>query len=66
MRITSSEELDFCREHSLQFTGKVSDAFLTPAEVKAFLAENGGTHEKLVAAVQSMSVADLKAKVNKG
>lgn len=66
MRITNNEELDFCLEHSLQFTGKVSDAFLTPAEVKALLAENGGTHEKLVAAVQSMSVADLKAKVNKG
>ena len=62
IRITNNEELDTVKEKSMYYTGKFENSFLTASEVSELLAKNGGTHENLVKAVQSMSMEDLKAR----
>lgn len=62
IRITNNEELDTVKEKSMYYTGKFENSFLTASEVSDLLAKNGGTHEGLVKAVQSMSMEDLKAR----
>ena len=62
IRITNNEELDIVKEKSMYYTGKFENSFLTASEVSDLLAKNGGTHEGLVKAVQSMSMEDLKAR----
>ena len=62
IRITNNEELDTVKEKSMYYTGKLENSFLTASEVSELLAKNGGTHENLVKAVQSMSMEDLKAR----
>lgn len=59
--ITNNEELNVVKQKSMYYTGKYANAFLTGKDVKALLAENGGTHAKLVETVQSMTIEDLKA-----
>ena len=59
--ITNNEQLNLVKTKSLYCTGNVNDAFLSVDDVKALLAENGGTHAKLVEAVQSMDIDDLAA-----
>ena len=62
IRITNNEELDTVKEKSMYYTGKFENSFLSASDVSALLAKNGGTHEGLVKAVQSMSMEDLAAK----
>ncbi len=59
--ITNNTQLDLVKTKSLYCTGNVKDAFLSVDDVKALLAVNGGTHAKLVQAVQSMDIDDLAA-----
>ena len=59
--ITNNEELNVVKQKAMYYTGKYANAFLTGKDVKALLAENGGTHAKLVETVQSMTIEDLKA-----
>lgn len=62
IRITNNEELDTVKEKSMYYTGKFEDSFLSASDVSALLAKNGGTHEELVKAVQSMAMENLEAK----
>ncbi len=62
IRITNNEELNTVKEKSMYYTGKFENSFLSASDVSALLAKNGGTHEDLVKAVQSMSTEDLEAK----
>ena len=62
IRITNNEELDTVKEKSMYYTGKFENSFLSASDVSALLAKNGGTHEDLVKAVQSMSMEDVEAK----
>ena len=59
--IENSADLELVRTKSIYCTGKLEDAFLSAADVKALLAENGGTYAKLVETVQSMTIDDLAA-----
>lgn len=59
--ITTDEELETVKSKSIYYTGEFEDAFLDGEDVKALLAENGGTHAQLVEAVQSMTMQDLEA-----
>lgn len=62
IRITNNKELDTVKEKSMYYTGKFEDSFLSASDVSALLAKNGGTHEELVKAVQSMAMENLEAK----
>ena len=62
IRITNNEELDTVKEKSMYYTGKFEDSFLSASDVSALLAKNGGTHEELVKAVQTMAMENLEAK----
>ena len=64
IRIQNNDQLNFLKANNLEFTGKVENAFFTAKDVKALLAENGGTHAKLVSAVQHLTIEDLQKKVN--
>ncbi len=59
--IENTEDLNLVKTKSLYWTNKMEDSFLSAADVKALLAENGGTYAKLVEAVQSMAIDDLAA-----
>ena len=59
--IENKADLELVKTKSIYWTGKFENAFLTAAEVKTMLAENGGTYAKLVEAVQSMTLEDLEA-----
>lgn len=59
--IENTEDLNLVKTKSIYCTDKMEDAFLTAADVKALLAENGGTYAKLVETVQSMTIDDLAA-----
>ena len=58
--IENTADLQLVQTKSIYCTGKAEDAFLTASQVKALLAENGGTYAKLVEAVQSMTIEDLE------
>ena len=59
--IENAADLELVKTKSIYCTGNLEDAFLSASEVKALLAENGGTYAKLVETVQSMTIEDLEA-----
>ena len=59
--IENAADLELVKTKSIYCNGNLEDAFLSASEVKALLAENGGTYAKLVETVQSMTIEDLEA-----